>query len=93
MPQLAPVPRRAPATHTGLPDVHAMEPVKHGFAGEHDAPAEQFVHVPPELQTWLVPQAVPGALLPLSMQLWLPVAQSVTPFLHRPGLVPHVVPA
>lgn len=70
-----------------------MEPVKHAFAGEHDAPAEQFAHVPPESQTWLVPQAVPGALLPLSMQRWVPVAQSVTPFLQSPGLVPHVVPA
>lgn len=93
VPQLAPVPRRAPATQTGLPDVHAMDPVKHAFAGEHDAPAEQFAHAPPESQTWLVPQVVPGALLPLSIQRCAPVMQSVTPLRQSPGLVPHVVPA
>jgi hypothetical protein len=46
------------------------------------------------LQTWLVPQVVPAEALPISMQRWVPVLQSVTPDLHgAPGLVEQLWPA
>ncbi len=93
VPHEAPVPLRAPFAQTGAPDVHAMEPLKHGLVGVHVAPALQFAHTPALSQTWLVPHVVPGALLPPSMQRSAPVLQSVTPFLQSPGLPPQVLPA
>jgi len=93
VPQLAPVPLRLPLTHTGAPEVQAMVPLKQGLVGVQVAPALQLAQVPPLSQTWLVPQVVPGALLPPSMQRSAPVLQSVTPFLQSPGLPPQMLPA
>lgn len=93
VPHEAPVPLRLALVQTGLPEVHEMEPLKHGFEAVHAAPAAQFTHMPLASHTWLEPHVVPGALLPLSMQRSAPVPQSVTPFLHAPGLVPQVAPA
>ncbi len=93
VPHVAPEPFRAPFVQTGEPDVQAMEPLKHGFVGVHELPAAQFAHAPALSHTCPEPQVVPGALLPPSTQRSAPVAQSVTPFRHNPGLVPQVVPA
>lgn len=70
-----------------------MEPLKQGFVGVHALPAAQFTQAPAPSQTCPEPHVEPGALLPPSMQRRAPVAQSVTPFRHRPGLVPQVFPA
>jgi hypothetical protein len=56
-------------------------------------PAVQATQDPEVLQTMLVPQDVPGALLPLSMQVCAPVVQDVVPFLHALfGLVVQALP-
>lgn len=51
VPHDAPVPLRLPLVQTGLPEVHEMEPLKHGFAGGQVAPAVQFTHIAAALQT------------------------------------------
>lgn len=66
--------------HTGLPEVQTMEPLKQGLVALHDEPALQLVHTPETLQTWLVPQVEPGALVLPSTHRVLPVLHEVTPF-------------
>jgi hypothetical protein len=80
------------ALHTGVPVVHEVVPVRHGFVGVHAAPAVHVIQVP-LLQTSLVPHEVPlEALLPESVQvcveqLKVPVWQALVgvhaaPFVH-----------
>ena len=57
-------------------------------------PAVHATQVPAPLQTWLVPQVVPAAVLPVSTHLGAPVVHSVTPVLQgAPGFVVHALPA
>ena len=59
----------------------------------HDWPAVQATHIPLPLQTRLVPQPMPGALLPPSVQVMPPVEQVVVPFRQAFGLPVHDWPA
>src|SRR6185295_992702 len=56
-------------------------------------PAVQATQAPELLQTMLVPQAVPGDLLPPSTQVCAPVEQELVPFLQEVGLPMHDCPA
>jgi hypothetical protein len=70
------------STHSRLPVVHEVIPAWHGLAGVQARFAVQATHCPP-LQTWSAPQAVPFAsAVPVSTQVWLPVAHEVTPAWH-----------
>ncbi len=94
VPQLVPVPFCVLFTHTIVPVVQVVMPVKQGFG--FVAHAWLGVHEPQlpfPSQTRLVPQLTPPILLPLSAQVWAPVAQEVAPFLQTFGLVVHAVPA
>jgi hypothetical protein len=55
-------------------------------------PVVQAMQPPEPLQTWLVPQVVPAALLPLSMQVMAPVVHEVAPVRQTPGLVVQAEP-
>jgi hypothetical protein len=84
-----------PSTHVDAPVTHEVTPFRHtdGFV-VHAVPAVHATHVPLPLHTWLLPQVVPAAVLPVSRQRGAPVEQSTTPVLHgAPGLVVHAVPA
>ena len=57
-------------------------------------PAVHATQMPEPLQTWLLPQFEPAAVLPLSMHLGAPVVQSTTPVLQgAPGFMLHALPA
>ncbi len=72
------------SVQTGVPVEQAIDPVLHGLVGWQVAPAVHALQVPLS-QTLLVPQEVPLATFPVSLQTEVPVAQDVAPFLH--GLV------
>jgi hypothetical protein len=77
----------APVAHDVTPFLQGL-----GFV-VHASPAAHATQVPEPLQTMSVPQPVPGALLPPSMQVCVPVVQAVTPFLHAVGFAVHALPA
>ncbi len=64
--------------HTGEPELQLMAPVRHGFVGEQDAPAEHGLHAP-ALQTPPM-QVVPFILLLPSMHTDRPEPHSMVPF-------------
>jgi hypothetical protein len=85
----------APSTQVAAPVVHELMPVLHtdGLV-VHVVPAVQATQVPEPLQTMLVPQPVPGALLVSSPHVCTPVMHELMPFTHAArGLVVHVWPA
>jgi len=96
------VPQLVPAALLVLASTHLLAPVAHdvvpflqalGFV-VHEVPAVQATQVPLPLQTMLVPQPVPAALLLPSTHVIAPVEHEVVPFLHAAfGLVVHEFPA
>ena len=95
VPQLVPPTLLLPSTHVMLPLLQDVVPFRQVVGlPVHDWPAVQATHIPEPLQTMLLPQLVPGALLPPSTQVWAPLEQSVVPFLQALfGLVVHDAPA
>jgi hypothetical protein len=84
-----------PSMQTDAPVVQEVTPLRQtdGLVVQV-APAVQATQVPVPLQTRLVPQVVPAAVLPESTHFAAPVAQSITPALQgAPGFVVHVWPA
>lgn len=84
-----------PSTHSDLPVTHDVMPLRQmlGLVVQAIA-AVHGTHVPLPLQTWLVPQVVPAAVVPASTQRSAPVVQSMTPVLHgAPGLSVQALPA
>src|SRR4051812_7489577 len=85
----------APSIQTEAPVVQAVTPLRQtdGLA-VHAVPAVHDTQTPLPLQTRLVPQVIPAAVLPVSRQRSAPVVQSMTPVLQgAPGLVVHDLPA
>lgn len=83
-----------PSTHTALPVVQLMEPLRHAELGlvVHAAPALQATHAPP-LHTPAL-QVVPFILLLPSTQTALPVEQLMMPLRHAaPGFVVQAAPS
>jgi len=68
--------------HTGAPLEHESLPVWQGLAGVQLAPSVHETQLAELLQTWLVPQLEPAALLPLSVHTELPLLQLVAPVLQ-----------
>jgi hypothetical protein len=94
VPQLVPAAMLLPSTQVIVPDEQAVMPLRHGFGLPVQAmPAVQLPQAPEPLQTRLLPQLVPAALLVPSTQVEAPVAQEVMPFLQMFGLVVQTVPA
>ena len=84
-----------PSMQVDAPVVHDVTPFRQidGFVVQASPPVHD-THSPVPLQTRLVPQVVPAAVLPESRHLGAPVAQSITPVLQgAPGLVVHALPA
>lgn len=95
VPQLVPAALGVESRHTGAPVVQEMAPFAHAALGLvlQLCPAVQLTQLPALLQTWLLPQLVPGALaLPFS-QVRPPVAQDATPVKQGLGLVLQLPPA
>jgi len=94
VPQAVPAERLPKSWQTGAPVEQLTMPVLHavGFV-EQFALGVHVAQVPLPSQTMLLPQLVPPALLLPSTQVWVPVAQEVTPFLHALGLPVHGWPA
>src|SRR5205814_1136525 len=83
-----------PSTQVIVPLEQDVEPFLQMFGlPVHDWPPVQATHMPLPLQTRLVPQPMPGALLPPSVQVIAPVEQVVVPFLQAFGLPVHDWPA
>jgi hypothetical protein len=79
VPQLVPGDLAPLATHCEAPVAHEVAPFWQGSVGWHGVPAVQATQVPVLLQTWLLPQVVPVALVPLATHTDTPVAQDVAP--------------
>ncbi len=94
-PQLVPGARCTESTQVVTPVAHDVTPVKHAALGlvPQLCPSLQAAQVPEGLQTWLVPHTVPGAFEAPSTQVWVPVAQLVTPTAHELGLPEQLRPA
>jgi hypothetical protein len=93
--QVADIGLLAPSMQVDAPVVQDVMPSRQtdGFV-VHAVPAVHATQVPLPLQTWLVPQVVPAAVLPESRQRGEPIAQSTTPVLHGAlGFVAQAVPA
>jgi hypothetical protein len=80
-PQVVPSGAVPVAWQVAVPDWQVVIPSWHGSLGVQLTPAVQLLHVPP-LQTLLFPQVVPFAMLPVSAQTEVPVAQDVAPVRH-----------
>jgi hypothetical protein len=94
VPQAVPGALLPPSTQVIAPVAQEVVPLRQMLGlVVHALPAVQAPQVPLPLQTMLVPQPVPGALLPPSMQAITPVAQEVVPLRQMLGLVVHAVPA
>jgi hypothetical protein len=95
VPQLVPAALLLPSTHVIAPVVQDVVPFRQAAFGfvVHVLPAVHAPQTPEPLQTMLVPQLVPAALLVPLMQVIKPVVQDVVPFLQTVGLVVHAVPA
>jgi len=78
-----------------LPSMQAIEPLAHEVVPTlqavglpvHVWPAVHDTHVPPPLQTMLVPQLTPADLAPPSTQVCAPVEHDVVPVRQTPGFV------
>lgn len=83
-----------PSTQVAAPVAHETTPRLHDDGLVlHAVPAAQATQVPEPLQTMLVPQLVPGALLVSSPQVCTPVLHEVMPFTHAAReLVVHAWP-
>jgi hypothetical protein len=87
VPQLVPPILLPPSTHITLPLLQELVPFRHVVGlPVQEVPAVQATQEPEPLQTMLVPQLVPGALSPPSVQVMLPALHEVVPFLHAVGL-------
>src|SRR5438552_12741871 len=94
LPQLVPADLLLPSTQVIVPLEQDVEPFLQMFGlPVHDWPPVQATHMPLPLQTRLVPQPMPGALLPPSVQVIAPVEQVVVPFRQAFGLPVHDWPA
>ena len=90
VPQVVPAAVLPPSMQVIAPVEHVVVPTLQ-LVGlpVHDWPAAHATHMPP-LQTMLVPQLTPGALLLPSTQVMAPVVHAVTPLRHADdGLVVH----
>jgi hypothetical protein len=85
----------APSTQVGAPVAHETTPTLHGDGLPLQLlPAVQAAQVPEPLQTMLVPQLVPAALLVSSRQVCTPVMHELIPLTHAAwGFVTHAWPA
>jgi hypothetical protein len=83
VPHAVPAGSVAVTMHTGMPVAQLTTPWVHDPpAGTHAKPATHATHTP-RLQTMFVPHAVPlGTLLPLGVQVGVPVAQLMPPSMH-----------
>jgi hypothetical protein len=94
LPQLVPGALLPPSMQVWLPEAQEVVPFLQTLGlPVQEPPAVQETHVPLPLQTKLVPQLVPAALLPPSMQVIAPVEHEVAPFLQLPGLPVQACPA
>jgi hypothetical protein len=92
-PQLRPGALSPPSTQVMAPDMQEVAPFLQMLGlPVQDPPAVQGTQAPEPSQTRLVPQLVPGVLLPPSTQVIAPDMQEVVPFLQRVGLVVHPFP-
>jgi hypothetical protein len=94
VPQLVPADLLPPSTHVWAPVAHDVAPFLQmvGLVVQA-APAVQATQLPEPLQTWFMPQVVPAAVLPPSMQVMVPLEQELVPTLHAVGLPVHAWPA
>jgi hypothetical protein len=93
VPQLVPPILLLPSTQVIAPVAQEVTPFLQTLGlVVHAPPAVQATHAPAPLQTRLVPQLVPAALLPPSTQVVVPVAQEMRPFLQMLGLLAQAVP-
>jgi len=94
VPQLAPAALLPPSMQVCAPVAQEVIPFLQ-LVGlpVHIWPAVQATHMPVPLQTMLVPQLVPAALLVLSAHVIAPVEQVVAPLLQMFGLPVHDWPA
>jgi hypothetical protein len=93
LPQADPAARLPKSRQTGAPVWQLTMPVLQGVGlVVQFALAVQVMQVPDPLQTMLLPQAVPPALLASSTQVWAPVAHEVMPVLQAFVLVAHACP-
>jgi hypothetical protein len=91
VPQLVPLATLPDEMHACEPVEQSVFPVWQGFEKVHPSPAVHDTHWPP-LQTWLVPQFVPLAVLTRpEEQTDAPVTQEVLPVSHPP-LIEQAVP-
>jgi hypothetical protein len=82
VPHVAPLPTAVPLSwQVALPVVQVSAPTWQGLVGVQAPPAVQGTHAP-LLHTWLVPQVVPFATLPVSAQTDAPVTHEVAPVRH-----------
>jgi len=90
LPQLVPAALLEPSVQVIDPDEQDVEPFLQMFGlPVHVWPAVHATHIPPPLQTRLVPQLMPGALLPPSVQVMAPVEQVVVPLRQAFALPVH----
>jgi hypothetical protein len=94
VPQVVPAAVLPPSMHVIAPVEHVVVPTLQAVGlPVHDWLAVHATHMPP-LQTMLVPQLTPGALLLPSTHVMAPVVHAVTPLRHADdGLVVHAWPA
>ena len=78
-PQFVPSGRLPVSVQTPVPEVQTMLAVRHGVVVVHEVPAVQPTQLPAVLQTWFVPQDVPGGRLPLFAQTGVPLEQTSAP--------------
>jgi hypothetical protein len=69
------------SAQTEVPVAHEIAPVRQRFAGVQLTPAVQDPQLPP-LHTLFVPQEVPFATFPVSVQTDAPVTHEVAPVRH-----------
>src|SRR6478752_5893236 len=88
VPQLTPADLVPPSTQVCAPVEHVVVPLLQMVRlAVHACPAVQDTHVPPPLQTMLVPQLTPADLAPPSTQVCAPVEHDVVPVRQTPGFV------
>ena len=94
VPQLTPADLLPPSTQVMAPVAQEVVPFLQTLGlVVQAAPVAHATQAPVPLQTWLVPQVVPAAVLPPSTQVMAPVAQELVPVLQLVGLPVHDWPA
>src|SRR4051812_5824960 len=94
LPQPVPAALLPPSTHVWVPVEQDDVPFLQAFGLlVQEVPPVHATQVPEPLQTMLLPQTTPGALLVSSTQVDAPVEQDVVPFLQRFGFIVQEVPA